>query len=158
MRSAVVREGPSRHPGGGQDEDADQGYGDEGMNQETTAFMTVGGQTFAIALEDNETAAAFAGLLPLDVRMSELNGNEKYHYLLEELPSNDILPGVVHAGDVMLYSEDCLVVFYETFSTSYRYTPIGHVCDAEGLIEALGNGSADVSFSIAQSSSSDAAE
>lgn len=110
-------------PDDGQDGDTNHGQEDEGMDTGTTVLMTVGGRTFTIVLEDNETAEAFVGMLPMAVGMSDLNGNEKYHYLPEELPSDDMRPGTIREGDVMLYSDDCLVVFYETFGTPYRIHP-----------------------------------
>ena len=142
----------------GQDGETDHGQEDEGMDTGTTVLMTAGGRTFTIVLEDNETAATLVEMLPMTVSMSELNGNEKYHYLPERLPRDDIRPGTIHAGDVMLYGGDCLVVFYETFRTSYGYTPVGHISDTEGLAEALGDGSVDVSFSASQTSSAHPAE
>ena len=140
-------------PDDGQNGESDHGQEDEGMDTGATVLMTAGGRTFTIVLEDNETAAALVEMLPMTVSMSELNGNEKYHYLPEELPSDDIRPGTIHEGDVMLYGGDCLVVFYETFRTPYGYTLIGHISDTDGLAEALGDGSVDVSFSVSQTSS-----
>ena len=40
-------------------------------------WMTVGARRFAITLDDNAAARAFAKLLPLTLDMAELNGNEK---------------------------------------------------------------------------------
>ena len=51
---------------------------------------------------------------------------------------------MIHAGDLKLYGSSCLVLFYETFSTSYRYTSLGYVENPEGLAEVLGTGSAHV--------------
>lgn len=110
--------------------------------------VTVGGKTFTATLVDNATALAFKNLLPMTLGMSELNGNEKYNYLSNSLPSNATNPGTIHAGDIMLYGWGCVVVFYKTFSTSYRYTRIGRIDDATGLEEALGSGSASVAFGI----------
>lgn len=50
----------------------------------------------------------------------------------------------------MLYGSSCLVLFYDSFSTSYSYTPIGHIDDADGLAEALGKGGVTVSFQVAE--------
>lgn len=44
----------------------------------------------------------------------------------------------------MLYGSDCLVLFYETFTTSYRYTPIGRIENPATLAEELGSGSVTV--------------
>lgn len=112
--------------------------------------VTVGGKTFTATLADNETANAFKALLPLTLNMSELNGNEKYHYLSNSLPTNQSNPGTIHAGDIMLYGSSCVVLFYKTFNTSYRYTTIGHIDDPAGLANAVGSGNTTVTFSSQQ--------
>lgn len=108
--------------------------------------ITVNGHTFSAELYDNDTAKAFKERLPLALDMSELNGNEKYHYLSDSLPINSSRPSGIRTGDIMLYGSDCLVIFYESFSTSYSYTPIGKINDPDGLAEALGSGSVQVTF------------
>ena len=108
--------------------------------------ITVSGHTFSATLYDNETAAELKKRLPLTLDMSELNGNEKYYYFSDSLPKNTSKPSGINAGDIMLYGSDCLVIFYESFSTSYSYTPIGKIDDTEGLAEVLGSGSVRVSF------------
>lgn len=108
--------------------------------------VTVGSQTFTADLYDNETAQAFAAMLPLELDMTELNGNEKYHYLDSSLPTNASRPDGIQAGDLMLYGSECVVLFYESFSTSYSYTPIGRVQNPEGLAEALGSGNVTVTL------------
>lgn len=42
---------------------------------------TVNGKIFTASLYNNETAKVFAELLPLTLDRSEMNSNEKYHYL-----------------------------------------------------------------------------
>lgn len=77
--------------------------------------LTVNGATFAVTLEDTAAAHELAARLPLTLAMSELNGNEKYVYLDELLPTASSRPGTIRAGDVMLFGDSCLVLFYGTF-------------------------------------------
>ena len=108
--------------------------------------IQVGNSTFTATLGDNSTTRAFVAGLPMTVNMGELNGNEKYFYLPNGLPTNSQRPGTLSTGDLMLYGSDCLVLFYETFSSGYSYTPIGSVDNASGLAAALGQGSVSVTF------------
>ena len=82
---------------------------------------------YTINLENNSTAKSFANMLPQELTMSELNGNEKYVYLDNTLPENSSSIKKVIAGDVMLYGNNCLVIFYKSFNTLYSYTKIGHI-------------------------------
>ena len=111
--------------------------------------LIIGDRTFTAKMEQNSTAEAFRALLPLTLEMQELNGNEKYHYLSQSLPTNPTKVGTIHAGDIMLYGDNCVVVFYETFTTTYQYTPIGHITNPEGLKEALGSGKVTIIFECA---------
>ena len=108
--------------------------------------LSAGGYDFMATLEENETAQAFIDLLPMTLDMSELNGNEKYHYLSTTLPTAPMNPGTIHAGDIMLYGASCVVIFYKTFTTGYSYTKIGHIDDVEDLQAALGTGNVSVTF------------
>jgi len=110
--------------------------------------VIVGEQTFNATLVDNATAGAFKELLPLTLDMTELNGNEKYNYLSTSLPTAASNPGTIHAGDIMLYGSSCVVLFYETFNTSYSYTRIGAIDDPTGLAAALGTGNVTVRFEM----------
>ena len=93
----------------------------------------INGKEYRINLENNETTKAFINLLPLEFTMNELNGNEKYIYLNSTLPTNSSNPKQINAGDVMLYGDNCLVIFYQSFTTSYSYTKIGHISDLPNL-------------------------
>ena len=120
------------------------------LNEISTEAMhihvTAGGQTFAATIEDTPTGRAFAALLPLTITMNELNGNEKYHYLDSQLPTDPYTPGTIRAGDLLLYEATCVVLFYETFTSSYSYTRIGALDNPSGLAEALGTGNVSVLF------------
>ena len=111
--------------------------------------ISVGDKEFQIVLEKNDTVTALTELLPITLDMSELNGNEKYYYLDSKLPSAPEKVSRITAGDIMLYGDNCLVVFYKSFDTSYTYTKIGHIKDTTGLTDALGSGGVTVSFQLA---------
>lgn len=114
--------------------------------------IIVDGKSFSAELYDNEAAHSFAAMLPLSLTMNELNGNEKYCYLSQPLPTAASTPSYINSGDLMLYGSDCLVLFYESFSSSYQYTPLGRVENAEGLSEAVGVDSVDIEFRYAEKS------
>ena len=115
--------------------------------KESRMWMTIYGRRLAITLADNNTARAFSAQLPLTLHMEELNGNEKHAKLPTSLPANASRPGIIRNGDLMLYGDDTLVVFYSTFDSTYSYTRIGRVDDANGLAQALGPRSARITFS-----------
>lgn len=129
-------------------EDDNDNKEDNPMNRNIT--ITVGGTSFAATLADNETARAFAAMLPMTIQMNELNGNEKYHYLDSSLPTGSYRPGTIRTGDLMLYGSDCIVLFYETFSSSYSYTRLGQVDNPDGLAKAVGSGNVSVKFEMRQ--------
>lgn len=109
--------------------------------------LTINGNSFTATLEDNETTRELLNRLPIEVSMSELNGNEKYYYFDESLPTNSYRPGNISTGDIMLYGSDSLVIFYENFDTPYSYTRIGKIDNVDNLKDALGNGNVNVMIS-----------
>ncbi|MDB5270403.1 MAG: hypothetical protein JWP58_3443 [Hymenobacter sp.] len=110
--------------------------------------IRVGSDTFTATLYDNPTNTAFVARLPLAVSMVELNGNEKYYDLPQSLPTNAVNINTAQAGDLVLYNSNTLVLFYETFSTSYRYTRMGRIDSPTGLAAALGRGNVAVTFEV----------
>ena len=122
----------------------------DGVNEQETGGMQmiieVSGQQFKAELYDNDTAAALRNMLPMTLNMEEMNGNEKYYFMDESLPSAAENIGTIQNGDIMLYGSDCLVLFFKTFDTSYTYTRIGHIEDAKGFAAALERGTVEISF------------
>lgn len=110
--------------------------------------ITIGGTAFGATLSANPTAAAFKALLPLSVSMSELNGNEKLYRLPTSLPAQPSRPTSIRSGDVMLYGENTVVLFYKSFATTYSYTRIGRIDDPAGLERAVGSGSVAMTFAV----------
>lgn len=109
--------------------------------------LMINGEEFTATLDDNGTTRELLNKLPLEVSMSELNGNEKYYYFDESLPTNSYRPGSISTGDIMLYGSDCLVIFYEDFDTPYSYTRLGKIDNVDNLKDALGNGNVNVMIS-----------
>lgn len=108
--------------------------------------ISVNGKNFDAVLENNDAVREFYKMLPLEITMNELNGNEKYHRLGKNLPSNDKRASTINAGDLMLWSSNTVVLFYKTFSSGYSYTRLGKISNVENLIDALGNGNVKVKF------------
>lgn len=112
----------------------------------TNIKITINSQIFTATLSENETAKAFVKILPMTINMTELNGNEKYYDLPNSLPTNSSNPQTIKNGDFMLYGSRTLVLFYKTFSTSYRYTKLGTIDDITTFASALGSGNITVTF------------
>ena len=110
--------------------------------------MTIGTTSFTATFADNQTTTAFKAMLPMTVHMNEMNGNEKYFYLPKGLPISVTNQSTISNGDIMIYGSDCLVLFYKTFATSYRYTRIGRVDDPTNLEAALGDADVFVKFEL----------
>ena len=111
-----------------------------------TMQMKIGDKEYSVVLNDNNTTKALRELLPMTVKMSEFNGNEKYYLLQNSLPSRPEHIGQIKSGDVMLFGDDCLVVFYKDFKTTYSYTRIGHIENATDLEKTLGRSSVSITF------------
>jgi hypothetical protein len=115
--------------------------------EKSRMWMIIGERRFGITLADTQAARAFAALLPLEIDMADLNGNEKHGDLSQALPADASRPGTIRNGDLMLYGSNTLVVFYKTFRSSYSYTRLGHVNEPAALEQVLGQRSVTIEFS-----------
>lgn len=118
----------------------------EGENKMSKLNIRVGNKNYTATLYDNEITKALLKEMPLTINMSELHGNEKYYYFNQSFPTNSERITNINTGDIMLFGSDCLVLFYDDFSTSYSYTKIGHIDNPENLANELGTGSVQVTF------------
>lgn len=120
-----------------------------GTNVNATRMkIWIGGKSFSATFADHPAASAFKAMLPASFEMTELNGNEKLFRLPSRLPSNDVNPGTIKAGDLMLWNSNTLVLFYEAFPTSYSYTRLGRIDNAGGLSAAVGKGDVTIRFEL----------
>ena len=115
---------------------------EEGEVKVSDIKVIINEQSYILKVDDSKTSEEFINLLPQEFTMNELNGNEKYVYMDNSLTTNSYNPKHIEKGDVMLFGDNCLVIFYKSFDTSYSYTKIGHIDD----LPDLGSGSVTVSF------------
>ena len=123
--------------------------GSENMNNKNETIkinLIVNNKNFGATLNNNETTRQLVQMFPITLNMSDLHSNEKYNYLDSSLTTNSSRPSRINSGDIKLYGNNCLVVFYKSFSNSYDYTDLGKVDDVDGFISELGSGSVDIRF------------
>lgn len=110
--------------------------------------VQVGDTIFSATLEENAAVSALVEMMrksPVVLQMSDYSGLEKVGPLGTSLPA-DNSQTTTHAGDIVLYNGNQIVIFYG--SNSWSYTRLGHIDDLTGWEEALGNGDVTVTFSL----------
>lgn len=119
---------------------------EEAMAEKMT--LQIGDSTFTAALESNAAVDALVEMMndaPVTIQMSDYSGFEKVGSLGTSLPSDDSRT-TTHAGDIVLYNGNQIVIFYG--SNSWSYTRIGKVDDLAGWEDALGSGDVTVTFAL----------
>lgn len=112
-----------------------------------TMNITIGQSTFSTELADTKAVQELTALLPLTLEMQDHLSNEKFAELPKDLSRNDQAVGRIEAGDIMLWGGNTLVVFYESFQSSYRYTKLGKIKNTAQLKNAVGAGKVTMTFS-----------
>jgi len=110
--------------------------------------VEVGDHTFTATLEDNEAVRTLKEMMaeaPIVIEMSDYSGFEKVGPLGTSLPTSNSQT-TTHAGDIVLYNGNQIVIFYG--SNSWSYTRLGHIDDLTGWEDALGSGDVTVTFSL----------
>lgn len=115
-----------------------------------TIYLNANGKTVSAVLEDNAAADALKAMLRkgrLTLSMSDNGGFEKVGYLPHSLPSTPVRLKAM-SGDVMLYLDNVLCVFYG--HNTWAYTKIATIVknDLPKLKECLKGGALQLTLSL----------
>ena len=120
----------------------------EAIPQVTISFRTENGDETVLQAQlfDTEAALALACMENPVFLMADLNGDEKFTYLPQSLTESPELMETVKAGDILLFGNKCLVIFYQDAASAFGYTPVGRILNPELLPQLLGKGDVQVTF------------
>lgn len=110
--------------------------------------LQIGNSSFTATLENNPALDAFVEMMndsSIIIQMNDYSGFEKVGSLGTNLPADD-KQTTTHAGDIVLYNGNQIVIFYG--SNSWSYTRLGKIDDLSGWEDALGSGDITVTFSL----------
>lgn len=117
-------------------------FGDNMQN----IIITIKNKKYEAILYDNSTTKELIKKFPITITMSDLNGNEKYYNFSKSFSTSRENVANINKGDIMLFGNNCLVIFYKSFSTRYRYTKLGYIKNLEDLENSLGKGDIEITF------------
>ena len=112
--------------------------------------VTIGGNEYAAALYDNGAARAVSAQFPLALSMSEYAGNLEYYARLSaKITADAPKADKIRAGDIMLYNDISLVIFYADAPHTAGYVKLGHIENPADLKKSLDGAGGKVRFSVA---------
>ena len=119
-------------------------FGDNMQN----IIITIKNKKYEAILYDNSTTKELIKKFPITITMSDLNGNEKYYNFSKSFSTSSENVASINKGDIMLFGNNCLVIFYKSFSTRYKYTKLGYIKNTEDLENYFGKGDISITFEI----------
>ena len=119
-------------------------FGDNMQN----IIITIKNKKYEAILYDNSTTKELIKKFPITITMSDLNGNEKYYNFSKSFSTSSKNVANINKGDIMLFGDNCLVIFYKSFSTHYKYTKLGYIKNTEDLENSFGKGDISITFEI----------
>lgn len=125
-----------------------QNEANKGENTKMQMNVQIGSRTFTATLENNTAVDALVEMMkngPVVIQMSDYSGFEKVGSLQTSFPSSNSQINA-QPGDIMLYNENQIVIFYG--SNTWSYTKIGRINDLSGWEAALGTEDVTVTFSL----------
>ena len=132
---------------GAQETAADTGSkGQEAVSQENKSVaepkkeqamkLIIDDKVVPVTWEQNASTAALQKILPLTIKMSPYGGFEQVGDIGQNITSAD-KQITTQYGDIVLYAENKLVIFYG--SNSWAYTRLGHIDMSKQELTALLN-------------------
>ena len=116
------------------------------LKKEKTMHLKIGEVDVPVIWENNQSVAALQELLPLTIQMSMYGGFEQVGNIGQSIPDNDTQITTQY-GDIVLYSGDQIVIFYD--SNSWAYTRLGHVdLSQQEMTKLLGQGSVTITLAM----------
>lgn len=119
-------------------------FGDNMQN----IIITIENKKYEAILYDNSTTKELIKKFPITITMSDLNVNEKYYNFYKSFLTSSENVANINKGDIMLFGDNCLVIFYKSFSTRYKYTKLGYIKNTEDLENSFGKGDISITFEI----------
>lgn len=119
-------------------------FGDNMQN----IIITIKNKKYEAILYDNSTTKELIKKFPITITMSDLNGNEKYYNFSKSFSTSSENVANINKGDIMLFGDNCLVIFYKSFSTRYKYTKLGYIKNTEDLENSFGKGDIEITFIV----------
>ena len=123
---------------------------EEGEQTEMKMNVQIGDYNFTATLEANAAVDELVGMMKggaVTVDMDDYSGFEKVGSLGQSLTTSNSQT-TTHAGDIVLYNGNNIVMFYGT--NSWSYTRIGKIDDLTDWNKALGSGSITAVFTLAE--------
>lgn len=126
-----------------------QDNGSENSQEGSALKITVGNYELQATFADNSSAVEWKELLsqgPITVEMEDYGGFEKVGPLGTTLTRND-QQITTEPGDVILYQGNQITIYYGT--NSWSFTRLAKIDDPTDLQAKLGDGTVQVTFSLA---------
>lgn len=90
--------------------------------------VLIDGKEFAVQWNNSPAVRELVKHLPLTLKMQDFNDNEKYGRLPFALSGQKTVPSKITSGEIMLFQDKTLVIFYEDINNpAYSYIALGHI-------------------------------
>ncbi|MBP3773713.1 MAG: DUF4440 domain-containing protein [Treponema sp.] len=129
----------------------------QGKEMNMNVTVSIGSKIYSVVAEDNDAAKAFFGRAPLSLTMSEWAGNNEYYARLsEKINAYGIKsPSDFATGDIAIYNNTSLVIFYADTKNTLGYAKIGHIAEVVELKDAIKVANGKVTFSVSDFTSAE---